>query len=147
VKWTHVPYKGGGPNMIALLGGEIQLTIASVPAAIPGVQAGRVRALGVTSAKRIAAIADVPTIAEAALPGYEAINWWAVLAPAGVPKPVVAKLNTQINTISGMPDFVAALAREGAEPAAAASEELRKFLQVEIAKWTKVIEAAGVKEQ
>jgi len=147
VKWTHVPYKGGGPNMIALLGSEIQLTIASVPAAIPGVQAGRVRALGVTSAKRIAAIADVPTIAEAALPGYEAINWWAVLAPAGVPKPVVAKLNTQINTISGMPDFVAALAREGAEPAPAASEELRKFLQVEIAKWTKVIEAAGVKEQ
>lgn len=147
VKWTHVPYKGGGPNMIALLGGEIQVTIASVPAAIPGVQAGRVRALGVTSAKRIPALADVPTIAEAALPGYEAINWWGVLAPAGVPKPIVATLNSRINTISRIPDFVAALAREGAEPAPVAPEEFRKFLQTEIAKWTKVIETAGVKEQ
>jgi tripartite-type tricarboxylate transporter receptor subunit TctC len=147
VKWTHVPYKGGGPNMIALFGGEIQLSVASVPAAIPGVQSGRVRALGVTSAKRIPAIADVPTIAEAALPGYEAINWWGVLAPAGVPKPIVAKLNTQINAISRMPDFVAALAREGAEPAALAPEEYRKFLQAEIAKWTKVIQVAGVTAQ
>jgi len=147
VKWTHVPYKGGGPNMIALLGGEIQVTVASVPAAIPGVQGGRVRALGVTSAKRIPALADVPTIAETALPGYEAINWWAVLAPAGVPQPIVAQLNSRINAISRMPDFIAALAREGAEPAAATPAEFRKFLQAEISKWTKVIETAGIKEQ
>jgi tripartite-type tricarboxylate transporter receptor subunit TctC len=147
VKLTHVPYKGGGPNMIALLGGEIQLTVASVPAAIPGLKGGRVRALGVTSAKRIPALAEVPTVAEAGLPGYEALNWYGLLAPAGVPKAIVSKLNGQVNAILLTPDFVAALAREGAEPAGGTPEAFRKFLQAEIAKWTKVIETAGVKEQ
>ena len=147
VKLTHVPYKGGGPNMIALLGGEIQLTVASVPAAIPGLKSGRVRALGVTSAKRIPALADVPTIAEAGLPGYEALNWYGLLAPAGVPRAIVSKLNGQVNAILLMPDFAAALAREGAEPGGGTPQELGKFLQAEIAKWTKVIDTAGVKER
>ena len=147
IKLTHVPYKGGGPNMIALLAGEIQLTVASVPAALPGLKGGRVRALGVTSLKRVPAIADVPTVAESGLPGYEALNWYGLLAPAGVPKAIVSKLNTRINAILVTPDFVAALAREGAEPGGGSPEAFRKFLQAEIAKWTKVIDEAGVKEQ
>jgi tripartite-type tricarboxylate transporter receptor subunit TctC len=147
VKLTHVPYKGGGPNMIALLGGEIQLTIASVPAALPALKGGRVRSLGVTSAKRVPALADVPTVAESGVPGYEALNWYGLLAPAGVPAAIISKLNGQINAILLMPDFIAALAREGAEPGGGTPAAFRKFLEAEIAKWTKVIETAGVKEQ
>jgi tripartite-type tricarboxylate transporter receptor subunit TctC len=145
-KLTHIPYKGGGPNMIALLSGEIQLTVASVPAAIPGLKSGRVRALGVTSAKRVPALAEVPTVAESGLPGYEALNWYGLLAPAGVPRAIVSKLNGQVNAILLIPDFVAALGREGAEPGGGTPEQFKKFLQAEIAKWTKVIDTAGVKE-
>ncbi|MBI4194253.1 MAG: tripartite tricarboxylate transporter substrate binding protein [Betaproteobacteria bacterium] len=147
IKVTHVPYKGGGPNLNALLGGEIQITVASVPASLGHVKAGRVKALGLTSVKRSAVLPGVPTIAESGVPGYEAKNWYGILAPAGVPKSVVAKLNGQINEILRAPDFAAAIARQGADIEGGTPDEFRKYLQSEIAKWSKVIKAAGVQVQ
>ncbi len=144
IQFTNVPYKGGGPNMTALLGGEIQLTVASIPASLGSLKAGRVKALGVTSARRSPALPEVPAIAEAGVPGYEALNWYGILSPAGVPKPIIAKLYGQMSAILRMPDIVEALAKQGADPGGGPPEEFRKFLQVEIAKWTQVIKAAGV---
>lgn len=146
IKVTHVPYKGGGPNVIALLGGEIQVTVASIPASLGHLQAGRVKALGLTSARRSRTLPEVPTIAESGLPGYEALNWYGILAPAGTPKPVIAKLNGQINEILRAPDLVEAIAKQGAEVEGGTPEEFRKYLQSEIAKWLKVIKAAGLQQ-
>lgn len=146
IKVTHVPYKGGGPNLIALVGGEIQISVASVPASLGHVKAGRLKALGLTSVKRSTVLPGVPTIAESGVPGYEAKNWYGILAPAGVPKTIVAKLNAQINEILRAPDFAEAIAKQGAEVEGGTPEEFRKYLQSEIAKWTKVIKAAGVQQ-
>ncbi|OGA37315.1 MAG: hypothetical protein A3G24_04680, partial [Betaproteobacteria bacterium RIFCSPLOWO2_12_FULL_62_13] len=104
IKLVHVPYKGAGPGLIALIGGEINLSFFSVPASLGHVKAGRVRALGVTSAKRSPALPEVPTVAEAGVPGYEAANWFGFLAPAGTPKAIVARLNQQIVDILRSPD-------------------------------------------
>ena len=147
IKVTHVPYKGGGPNLIALLSGEIQVTVASIPASLGHIQAGRVKALGLTSARRSRTLPEVPTIAESGVPGYEALNWYGILAPAGAPKPIIAKLNEQINEILRAPDMVEALAKQGADAEGGTPEAFRTYLQSEIAKWSKVIKAAGVQVQ
>jgi tripartite-type tricarboxylate transporter receptor subunit TctC len=147
IKVTHVPYKGGGPNLTALLAGEIQISVASVPASLGHVKAGRLKALGLTSVKRSAVLPEVPPIAESGVPGYEAKNWYGILAPAGVPRPIVAKLNEQVNEILRAPDVVEALAKQGADAEGGTPDEFRKYLQSEIAKWSKVIKNAGVKVQ
>jgi tripartite-type tricarboxylate transporter receptor subunit TctC len=144
IKVTHVPYKGGGPNLTALLSGEIQISIASVPASLGHVRAGRVKALGITTLKRSTVLPEVPLIAEAGVPGYEAKNWYGILAPAATPPAVVEKLNRQINDILRAPDFVEAVAKQGAEAEGGTSSEFKQYLQSEIAKWTKVIRSAGV---
>jgi tripartite-type tricarboxylate transporter receptor subunit TctC len=142
---THVPYKGGGPNMNALLGGQIQITVVSVPASLPYVKAGRAKALAVTSAKRSPVLPDVPTIAESGVPGYEAKNWYGMLAPAGVPKPILAKVNQQVNEALRARDIAEAIARQGADPEGGTAEAFGTYLRSEIAKWSKVIAAAGLK--
>lgn len=142
---THVPFKGGGPNMTGLLGGEIQLTVASVPSSIPGLKAGRAKALGVTSAKRSRVLPEVPTIAESGLKGYEALNWYGMLAPAGVPQPVIGKIHGEIFRILQTPDIVGVLAKQSADPGGMPPEAFKKFLEVEIVKWAGAIKAAGVK--
>lgn len=144
VKVTHVPYKGGGPNLNALLGGEIQISFASVPASIGHLKAQRVKALGVTARKRSPALPAIPTVDESGVPGYEARNWYGFLAPAGVPKPILAKLNAQINEIMRSPDIVQAVAKQGGEVEGGTPEQFSKYLQSEIAKWVKVIKEAGV---
>lgn len=141
---THVPYKGGGPNLNALLGGQIQITVASVPASLGHLKAGRIKGLGVTSAKRSPVLPEVPTIAEAGVPGYEAKNWYGALAPAATPKPILVKLNSQINEVLRMPDVAGAITKQGAEVEGGTADEFRKYLISEIAKWSKVIKAAGV---
>lgn len=143
IEVTHVPYKGGGPNLNALLGGQIQITVASVPASLGHIKAARVRGLGVTSAKRSRVLPDVPTIAEA-LPGYEAKNWYGALAPVSTPKPILATLNRQINEVLRMPDLADAISKQGADVEGGTAEEFRKYLTSEIAKWAKVIKTAGV---
>ena len=144
IRFTHVPYKGGGPNFTALLGGEIQLSVTSIPAALSGLQAQRVKALGVTSLQRSRVLPEVPTIAETGLPGYEALNWYGLLAPAGVPTPITAKLYGEVSRILQMPDVVDILTRQSADPSGMPSQAFKKFLQVEIAKWAGAIKAAGV---
>ncbi|HET6491796.1 MAG TPA: tripartite tricarboxylate transporter substrate binding protein [Burkholderiales bacterium] len=144
IKVTHIPYKGGGPNLNAILGGEIQISIASVPASLGHVRAGRVKALGLTTLKRSAVLPEVPPIAEAGVPGYEAKNWYGILAPAATPPAIIAKLNRQINEILRAPDFVEAAVKQGAEVEGGTPEEFKKYLESEIAKWSKVIKAAGV---
>ena len=142
---THVPYKGGGPNMNALLGGQIQITVVSVPASLPYVKAGRAKALAVTSAGRSPVLPDVPTIAEAGVPGYEAKNWYGMLAPAGVPKPILTKINQQVNEALRARDVADAIAKQGADAEGSTPEAFGAYLKSEIAKWSKVITAAGLK--
>jgi tripartite-type tricarboxylate transporter receptor subunit TctC len=143
---THVPYKGGGPNLTALIGGEIQVSVLSLPAAIGQVRTGRLKSLGITSLKRSAAVPDIPTVAESGLPGYEAKNWYGILTPAGTPRFIVAKLNSQINEILRTPDMVATLARQGLEAEGSTSDEFSAYLKSEIVKWSKVVKAAGLQE-
>ena len=147
IRLVHVPYKGGGPNLIALIGGEINLSFASVPASLGHVKAGRVRALGVTSAKRSPVLPEVPTVAESGVPGYEAANWFGFLAPAGTPKAIVAKLSKQIVEILRSPESAGAIKKEGGEVVGGTPDAFKKHLQSEIAKWTKVIDEAGVPTQ
>jgi len=147
IKMNHIPYKGGGPNLIALLSGEIQITIASLPASLGNMKSGKVRALGVTSLKRSPAAPDVPAIAEAGVPGYEALNWYGVLAPAGVPRPIILKLNAKINEILQAPEMADALARQGAEGGGGTPEAFQKYVEAELAKWAGVIKTANVQLQ
>ena len=141
---VHVPFKGIGPALTAVLGGEVHMTIASLPAALGQVKAGRGKALGVTSGKRSAALPDVPTLAESGVAGYEAKNWFGMLAPAGVPVVVADKLGNQVVTVLRTPAMTALVNKEGADVEAGGGREFAEFLVSEITKWKKVIKDAGV---
>ena len=146
IELTHIPYKGGGLNLNALIGGEIQISLLALPTVIGQVRTGRLKALGITSLKRSAAVPDIPTVAESGVPGYEAKNWFGILTPAGTPRFVVAKLNRQINDILRTPDMTATLARQGLEAEGGTSEAFGDYLKSEITKWGKVIKTAGLHE-
>src|SRR5207253_941692 len=115
VKTTHIPYKGAVPALQDLLGGRISFIFSSMPPALPHVKVGKINALAVTSTKRSPATPELPTVAESGLPGYEVINWYGVLAPAGTPKDIVTKLNTEITRIMNLPEVKERLAAQGAE--------------------------------
>jgi tripartite-type tricarboxylate transporter receptor subunit TctC len=146
IKVLSVPYKGGGPALNALIGGQIQLEFLSVPASQGQVKAGRVKALGVTSAKRSPVLPDVPTIAESGVPGYEARNWYGMLAPAGTPRAIVVKLNKEVVSILQDPKISRLIANRGAEAEGSTPEEFGRYVRSEIAKWSKVIKQAGLKQ-
>jgi tripartite-type tricarboxylate transporter receptor subunit TctC len=129
---THIPYKGTGPALTAVLAGEAQLTFASMGAGLPQARAGKLRALGVTSAKRSSLAPELPTVAEAGVPGYEAITWYGVLAPRATPQAVIGTLNRE------------RLAALGIEPTASTPQEFANYLKADIAKWTRAIRDAGV---
>jgi tripartite-type tricarboxylate transporter receptor subunit TctC len=141
----HVPYKGGGPAMNDLLGGQVISTFGTVLQTLPQVRAGRLRALAVTSSKRMASAAEIPTIAEAALPGFEAIGWYAFMVPAGTPPAVVARLNREITRILDLPAAKDKLVAMGAEPAPTSAEKAREFIVAEVARWSRVVTKAGLK--
>ena len=143
----HVPYKGTGPAVTALLSGEVGLYFTTVPAAVPLVKGGRVRALGVTSTTRSALMPDVAPIAEAGLKGYETGTWHGILAPAATPKDVVAKLNAEIVRILAQPDVREKLVGQGLDPVGGTPEQFAAYLKSEIAKWAKVVKAAGAKAE
>lgn len=145
---THVPYKGGGPAMSDLLGGQIPSVFASATTATPQVQSGKLIALGSTGSKRSAALPNVPTIAEQGYPGYEATNWYAYVAPAKTPKNVVARLNREIVRTLKDPDTHAAILKQGEEPVPSTPDELAQKIKREHATWGRVIRDAGIpKEQ
>ncbi|MGZ5094354.1 MAG: tripartite tricarboxylate transporter substrate binding protein [Burkholderiales bacterium] len=145
VDMTHVPYKGGGPAVVALLGGHVQAQFSTPVSALPHVRTGKLRALGVTSLKRSNAIPQVPTISEAALPGYEAVTWWGILAPARTPREIVNKIHADTVKALQMPDTLEKLAREGVNPAGTTPEQFATMIQDEMMKMAKIVKAANMK--
>jgi len=145
VEWVHVPFKGGGPGMIALMGGQVQLSFATIVAALPHVRSGKMRAIAVTTATRSPAAPDVPTIAESGLPGFDHGPWNGLLAPAKTPRAVIAKLNALAVRIVHSPEVKKVLNHEGAEPVGNTPEEFTAVLKSETAKWAKVVKATGIK--
>ncbi len=147
VDMVHVPYKGTAPAMIGILTGESQLTFSSISAALGHVREGKLRAIGVSGTTRSAVMADVPALAEAGLPGYDATSWYGLLAPSATPRPVVAKLGDEAAKALGAPDFREKLLGQGIEPAKGGADEFAAYLSAEIAKWAKVIKTAGIPPQ
>jgi len=141
---VHVPYKGGGPAMQDLLGGQIPAMVATPPSSLPHIKAGKIRALATTGAARAALMPDVPTVAESGYPGYEATNWYAYLAPAGTPKDVLDRLNQEIVQALRAPDVREQLDRQGIEAKPGTPEELTKYMERELATWGKVVKAAKI---
>ena len=142
---THIPYKGGAPAMGALLGGEVQMVFATAATAIPQIKAGKIRGLAVTTATRAGMLPDLPTIAEAALPGYEANNWYGLLAPAKTPKAIIDRLNAETVRILNSQSLREIYFTQGLEPTPSTPEAFGAYIKSEIAKWSKLVRAAGVK--
>jgi len=146
VKMIHVPYKGGAPAMIDLLNGSLQLIFATVSTSIVHIKAGRIRALAVTSGKRVEQFSDWPTVAEAGVPGFAVENWYGVMAPRGTPKPIVARLHAEVNRALEMPDVKERLAGVGIFPFVAPTPEaFGDYIRSEIRKYSKVVQASGVR--
>jgi tripartite-type tricarboxylate transporter receptor subunit TctC len=144
-KLVHVPYKGGGPAAIALLSGEISMIFGEPASVVQQVKAGKLRAIAVSSGKHALALPDLPTIAESGVPGYEVTSWNAILAPAGTPKDVIARLNAEFNKIIAAPDMRQRLIDNGFEPVGGTPEKCGEKIRAEIARWAPVVKAAGVK--
>jgi len=145
VDLVHVPYKGGGPAMIDLVAGHVEIFVAVISTAVPQVKAGKARALAVTGSGRAAALPDVPTVAEAALKGYEATNWYGYVVPAATPRAIVERLHKATVAVLEMPDVKQGLLDQGIEAAPSSPERFAAYIQSETGKWTKVIKAAGIK--
>ena len=143
LKMIHVPYKGGGPGMVALMGSEIDMMVAQIPSSKQLHVSGKVRALAISGAKRSAAMPDVPTIIEAGVPGFDATSWYCVVAPAGTPQPIVNRLNTEIIRALNTPEMRQRLADEGAEIEPSTPAELARFVHAEITKWAKAVKDSG----
>jgi len=145
INMVHIPYRGGGPGMMALVAGQIDVLIGQVPTVTPMVNAGRLRALAVSGAQRSPALPDVPTMAEAGLPGFDATAWYSIVVPAGTPKPVISRLNAELVKILKSPDIRARLVSEGADVETSTPEELGAFVHAEIQKWSKAVRESGTK--
>jgi len=145
VQLNHVPYKGSGPAMQDLLAGEVGVSFAGVPNVLGNVRGGRLRALAVTTPKRWVELPDVPTIAEAGVPGYEATLWLSISGPAGMPQPIVQRLYAEITKALKDPDLQARFREAGVEADATGGEELLRYMRVEDAKWGKVVKETGAK--
>ena len=145
IDMLHVPYKGSGPAVADLLGGQVNYMFDSITSARPHIQSGKLRALGVTTAKRSSTLPNVPTLAEAGLPGYEVSPWFAVFMPAATPKPVIAKLNAALIDAMNKPDVRARFASIGAEPVGSTPDELAAHLARESDRWSKLIAERGIK--
>ena len=145
VNMTHVPYKGGGPSVVALLSGEVMLAFATTPSVINHVKAGRLRAIAVTTARRSVATPDLPTISELGLKGYDVGSWYGLLVPAGIQKDVVARLNAEVHKVMKLPDVKQRLDAGGFEAWTSTPEEYGVFLRGEVEKWAKIIKAAGIR--
>ena len=147
VRMTHVPYRTSNTAFVDLVGGRIEVMIANMIQAIPEVRAGRVRALGVTSARRSTAAPDIPTVAESGLPGYESVQWYGLLVPAGTPREIVARLHKETVATLETPKSRQVLSADGAEVIASLPEEFAAFLKAETVKWAKAVKDAGIQPE
>lgn len=145
IDMQHIPYKGRASAIPDLLGGRVTMMFDNMPSSLPLVREGKLRALGVTSAKRSPAAPDIPTIAESGLPGFEAVSWFALFAPANTPRPIVDKLQAEVSKILKMPDVSKKLMDLGLEPSGSTPDELAAYQKTEIAKWSKVVKDSGAK--
>ena len=144
VKAQHIPYKGSGPAMLDLIGGRYQFNFAGLQGAQTQVRSGKLRAIAVTTPKRLAALPDIPAVAEA-LPGFEVVGWYGVLAPAKLPRPIVERLHGELVKILNEPDVHKRIVEDGSEPVGSSPEEFKRFLDADLVKWTKVVKASGAK--
>jgi tripartite-type tricarboxylate transporter receptor subunit TctC len=147
IQMSHIPYKGSIPALTDVVGGQVTLMFDSMPSALPMVKSGKLRALAQTGAKRSAAVPDLPTIAEAGLPGYEVAGWFGLFAPAGTPRDIVVRLSNEVTQILNLPDVKERYAVLGAEPGPGSPDEFARFLSSEISKWAKVIRDSGTKAE
>lgn len=145
IDMVHIPYKGVGPAVTALLAGQVSMMFGQMPITLPHVKAGKLRALAIASARRSPAMSDLPTVAEAGVPGFEANPWFGVAAPAGTPKEIVTKLNSEIVKILNMADIQQRLSGLGAEPVGSTPEEFAAHIQAEIVKWGEVVKRSGAR--
>jgi tripartite-type tricarboxylate transporter receptor subunit TctC len=145
IRMLHVPYKGGGPALMDLIAGQVQVLFATQLASWPHIQSGRIRALATSMAKRPASVPDLPTISEAGLPGYDSGVWYAVLAPAGTPRDIITRINGEVARALKQPDYRGLLVNNTIEPIGSPPERLTQYIKSELAKWAKVIKAANVR--
>jgi tripartite-type tricarboxylate transporter receptor subunit TctC len=144
VQIQHVPYKGSGPALNDLIGGQVQMTIDNLPSALPHIQSGKLVALGVTTEQKVAVLPDVPTVASV-VPGYEASSWFVVMAPAGTPEPVVTRLSGEIDKLLKKPAVLERMKTLGADPVGGTPQQLAKHLATETTKWREVARLSGAK--
>ena len=144
-KMTHVPYKGGGPSMVALLSGEVMLSFASLPPAVPHIRSGKLHALAVASGQRVSSMPQLPTISEAGVPGYEADIWYGLSAPAATPQDIIARLHAEMTKILQQPEVVRQLEKAGFQARISAPDEYGALKRREVEKWAKVVKAAGMR--
>lgn len=144
---THVPYKGGGDAIVALIGGHVPISLGAISTALPHMRTGKLRALGVTERKRLSIAPEVPTIAESGLPGFEVSQWYGVFAPAGVAGTIVKKLNGELASILNLPDTKDRLSSQGLEIAHSPPAAFGLYIRSELAKWTKLIKELGIQER
>jgi tripartite-type tricarboxylate transporter receptor subunit TctC len=145
VDMVIVQYKGGGPAMVDVIAGNAQLLLGSLVQTLPQIRAGKLRALGVGGLKRSSTLPDVPTIAEAGVPGYEAINWWGIIAPAGTPRAIVARLHRDITALQQSPELQKRFQAEAVEAVQMDSAEFGRFIESETVKWARVVKQAGIR--
>jgi tripartite-type tricarboxylate transporter receptor subunit TctC len=147
IEWQTVQYKGGGPALIDLLGGQVDLMFSPIASSIQYIKAGRLKALGVTSAKRVPLMPDLPTIAESGLPGYESSAWYGMVAPARVPRDIILKLNREINDLLRNPQFRDAMIARGAIPMGGSTEEFSEFIRQEVKKYATLVKESGIRAE
>jgi len=145
VEMAHIAYKASPLAHVDLIGGQVQVMFDGLPAALPLVKAGRLRALGVTAARRSVMLPEVPTIAESGLPGYEAVNWQALAAPAGTPREIISRLHRETVRVIRLPDVTERLIAAGAEPVGSSPEETARHIKSEAARWGKIVRTLGLK--
>jgi tripartite-type tricarboxylate transporter receptor subunit TctC len=144
---VHIPFKGGGPAMMDVVAGNTQIVIGSLIQMLPQINSGRLKILGVGSSKRVPALPNVPTISEGGVPGYEATNWWGIVAPAGTPRPVIDRLHKELSLILATSETKKRFETEGGEAVQMSSDDFGKFIVSETAKWAKVVKEAGIKPE
>jgi len=147
VEMVHVPFKGGGPAMVDVIAGNTQLMLGSLVQTLPQIKAGKIKALGVGGPKRSPTLPEVPTISEAGVPGYEAVNWWGLLAPAGTPPEVVGRVHKEIEAIQHAPEIQKRFESEAVDAVQMSSAQFGKYIQEETVKWARVVKEAGIKAQ